>query len=53
MTDSKTRDRNRIDIDDEYYWAEKWGVSRLELRQAVDEVGPMSKDVAAKLGKKP
>ena len=51
MTDYKTHGRSRIDIDEEYYWAEKWGVSRAEVRQAVEKVGPLAKDVAAQLGK--
>jgi len=59
MADDKSnrdaRDRSRINADEDYelkYWADKWGMSVVELRQVVDQVGPMTKDVAAKLGKR-
>jgi hypothetical protein len=33
------------------YWAEKLGVSREELRKAVQTAGPMVKDVQRHLGR--
>jgi hypothetical protein len=47
-------DRQRINVHEDYelrYWSEKFGVSRDELRRAVEQVGPMVQDVARHLGK--
>ena len=49
------RDRSRINVNEDYelkYWADKWGMSVDELRSVVDQVGPMTEDVAAKIGKR-
>jgi hypothetical protein len=58
MADDTTKrggpDRDRINPDEDYevrFWAEKWGVSREQLKQAVQKAGPMAKDVARELGK--
>jgi hypothetical protein len=43
------RDRERISVIEEWelrYWTDKFGVTERELRDAVDEVGPMVKDLA-------
>jgi len=48
------QDRSRINADQDHelaYWAQKWGVSRDELKEAVQKAGPMAKDVAVQLGK--
>ena len=59
MTDDRSnrgaRDRSRINVNEDYelkYWADKWGMSVDELRSVVDQVGPMTEDVAAKIGKR-
>ena len=39
----RTQDDIRIDVDQDYelsYWTKKFGISRDELKKAVDEVGP-------------
>ncbi len=58
MSDEKSnhgaQDRSRINASEDYelkYWANKWSMSVEDLRQVVDQVGPMTKDVAKKLGK--
>jgi hypothetical protein len=58
VTDDKSNrgapDQSRINVSEDYelrYWADKWSMSVEELRKVVDQVGPMTKDVAAKLGK--
>ncbi|WP_119304696.1 DUF3606 domain-containing protein [Dongia deserti] len=57
MVDDPTKhaaDRLRIDVSQEYecrYWAERFGVSPGELRDAVSKAGPMVEDVARALGK--
>lgn len=56
MADEKTKkadDRRRIDLHETYelgYWSRKFGVSRDELAEAVQKVGPMADDVARELG---
>jgi hypothetical protein len=47
-------DRERINVSQDYGlddWARKFGVSREELRKAVETVGPMADDVRRHLGK--
>ena len=47
-------DRDRINVSQDYElddWARKLGVSRDELRKAVETVGPMADDVRRHLGK--
>jgi hypothetical protein len=57
MADDKTKvaqDRRRIDVHQDYeldYWSQKFGVSKDELKAAVQRVGTMSDDVARDLGK--
>lgn len=58
MPDSKQdrgqQDRSRIDVSEDYeprYWTKALGVSRDELKSAVQTVGPMAKDVREHLGK--
>lgn len=58
MSDDKTlrgsQDRERINVHEAYelkYWSNKWSVSEQQLRDAVDLVGPMVKDVQRALGK--
>ena len=41
-------DRQRIDVNEDYEltdWSQKFGVSREELKEAVQAVGTMAKDV--------
>lgn len=48
------QDDERINVDQEQelgYWAEKLGVSREQLRQAVQAAGPMVKDVQRHMGR--
>ena len=45
-------DRNRINVNQDYelrYWSQKFGVSADELREAVNEVGPMAEAVEQRL----
>ncbi len=58
MPDNRTKtgpaDDSRINVHQDYelqYWSQKFGVSPEELRQAVQKVGPMVKDVRRHLGK--
>jgi uncharacterized protein DUF3606 len=47
-------DRKRINIHDDHelrYWSHRLGVSRDELKRAVNRVGVMADDVARALGK--
>jgi hypothetical protein len=48
------QDDERINVEQDHelgYWAEKLGVSREQLRQAVQAAGPMVKDVQRHLGR--
>ena len=57
MADNKTKkmdDNRRIDVHETYelgYWSRKFGVSREQLAEAVQKVGPMAADVERELGK--
>jgi uncharacterized protein DUF3606 len=57
MTDDKTKkagDSRRIDVHETYelgYWSRKFGVSREQLAEAVQKVGPMADDVERELGR--
>ena len=58
MADDKsktgTADRQRINVDQDHElqdWATRFGVSREQLRKAVEAVGPMADDVRRHLGK--
>jgi len=57
MADDKTKtaqDGRRIDVHQGYeldYWSNKFGVSKDELKAAVEKAGSMSDDVARELGK--
>jgi len=45
-------DRDRINVNQDYelrYWSQKLGVSPDELREAVNEVGPMAEAVEKRL----
>ena len=43
-----SQDRNPIAMDrDVQYWANKFGVTADELKEAVSKVGPMARDVSA------
>lgn len=45
-------DRERINVHQEHecrYWSEKFGVSADDLKRAVEDVGPMAKDVEKEL----
>lgn len=47
-------DDSRIDVDQDHelrYWSEKFGVSRDELRKAVQAAGPVVKDVQRHLNR--
>ena len=48
------QDRKRINLSEDYevrYWSEKFGISKDELRAAVERYGNMAEDVARGLGK--
>ncbi len=48
-------DKDRIDLTERQsveYWMKKWGVTRDQIVTAHRKVGRMTKDIAAKLGKK-
>jgi hypothetical protein len=48
------QDDERINVEQDHelgYWSEKLGVSRDELRRAVQTAGPMVKDVQRHLGR--
>ncbi len=48
MTERGTRDRNRIDVHQEWecrYWSKKFGVRLKELKRAVRQVGDRVADV--------
>ncbi len=52
MSDNKNdigkRDRDRIDISEPYeleYWKKRLGITTEQLKQAIQKVGPMTKDV--------
>ena len=57
MTDGKSSTKavsDRIELDDDQdrrHWAGKFVVSERRLREAVEKVGPLAKDVAKALGK--
>ena len=45
-------DRDRINLEQDHevaYWSEKFGVSREQLRRAVEKVGPVAKNVEREL----
>jgi Protein of unknown function (DUF3606) len=47
-------DRSRIDMDAAHqvrHWTKKWAVSKAELQQAIEKVGPAVKAVEKELGK--
>lgn len=53
--DTGRPDRDRINVNEDYElqdWSDKFGVTRDELKDAVQAVGPMAKDVEAYLRKK-
>jgi hypothetical protein len=50
-----THDRARINVNEDHellYWAKKWGVTPTQIREAVNKVGVLTKNVAKKLGRK-
>ena len=56
MSDNKSNrgaaDRERINVNEDYevrYWTQQLGVSEARLREIVEQVGPMTKDVRAAL----
>ena len=58
MADDPTKvgagDRDRINVNQEHelrYWSEKFNVSPDDLKRAVEDVGPMVKDVEKELRK--
>lgn len=59
MSDDKNNigkaDRNRIDISEPYeleYWKKRLGITTEQLKEVIEKVGPMTKDVEAFLAKK-
>ncbi len=59
MSDNKNdvgkRDRQRIDISEPYeleYWKKRLGITTEQLKQVIEKVGPMTKDVEAFLANK-
>jgi hypothetical protein len=58
MSDDKTnrgpRDRERVNVGEDYevsYWTREFNCTEAKLRQAVQAVGPMARDVKAWLAK--
>ena len=58
MSDNKSKagkqDRNRINVNEDYElqdWSKKFGVSRAELKKAVQKVGDSAEAVRKHLGK--
>ena len=52
--ETKQGDDSRIDVEQDHevrYWSAKFGVSRDEIRQAVEAAGPMVKDVQRHLNR--
>jgi hypothetical protein len=50
----KTSDTRRIDMHETYeigYWSRKFGVSREQLSEAVQKVGPRAEDVERELAR--
>jgi hypothetical protein len=48
------RDRDRINVHEDYelrYWTKEFGVTPEKLKQTVEKVGVMAKDVRTALGK--
>ena len=59
MSDNKNdigkRDRERIDVSEPYeleYWKKRLGITTEQLKQVIEKVGPMTKDVEAFLSSK-
>jgi hypothetical protein len=59
MSDNKNdvgkRDRERIDVSEPYeleYWKKRLGITTEQLKQVIQKVGPMTKDVEAFLSGK-
>jgi len=54
LSDRGAQDRARISLSEEHevrYWTEKFGISKEELAEAVDQVGSSADAVAVYLGK--
>jgi len=58
MSDNKSdtgkRDRERIDVSEPYeleYWKKRLGITTEQLKQVIQKVGPMTKDVEAFLSR--
>jgi hypothetical protein len=52
--EKKAADRDRIDVNERYeleYWSQKFKVSQDQLKNAVERVGPMVRDVEDELNK--
>lgn len=52
--DRGPQDRARVNMDEDYevrWWSKKFRTTPDKLREAVDQVGPSSKDVARRLGR--
>jgi hypothetical protein len=48
LKDRGPRERERVEVKEDWelhYWSDKFGVSREQLKDAVETVGPMAKDV--------
>jgi hypothetical protein len=59
MSDNKKdigkRDRERIDLSEPYeleYWKKRLGITTGQLKEAIEKVGPMTKDVETFLAQK-
>ena len=54
LTNRSAQDRSRVNVHEDYevrYWTKKWGVSREQLVEAVQQAGVSAKAVARHLGK--
>ena len=58
MSDDKMNrgepDRSRINLDEDYevsYWSERFGITKEQLKKAVEKVGSSPEDIARLVGK--
>ena len=54
LTKRGAADRSRINMEEDYeveYWTKRFGVSREQLKRAVEKAGPMVEDVQRELAR--
>ena len=53
--DTDSHESDKIDVSEPYvleYWKKRYGITTEQLKQVIEKVGPMTKDVKAFLSKK-